>query len=49
MCSRQQPERFVCHVQHFLSAVTHLRLIVDCFFTTSFRWQTVTHVVKYGV
>ena len=31
-CSRQQSEKFVCHFQHFLFAVTHLRLIATMFF-----------------
>ena len=44
-CSHQ-PEKFVCHVQHCLSAVTYLRLIAALFFTNSFRWKTVNNVVK---
>ena len=31
-CSRQQPEKFACHVQTFLSTVTHLPLIASIVF-----------------
>ena len=45
-CSHQQQEKFVCHEQHFVFTLIHLRLLQCCSSTNSFRWQSVTNVTK---